>query len=510
MKVVILSSCLLALTLTFVSGRPRYSRYFRPFYPSYFPYTPYNRPPYYMPFPGNNYPGKNYPGFNYPGYGRVPVFNGFGRNSNPGAARAENKLVDEGSHQEYSLINVDSRSSEISREDTSSDEDDDYRFPSVNEVPDYGYPRVPDYGLPRVPDYGLPRVPDYEQPGVPDYVHPRVPDYQHPRVPDYQQPRVPDYEQHGVPDYEHPRVPDYVHPRVPDYVHPRVPDYVHPRVPDYQQPRVPDYEHPGVPDYAHPGVPDYAHPGVPDYEEAVTPEEEFPAVPDYEGPMMPGLGVGIDTRLEGHSSKGAEEGGSNTEDPTSVLPYSDSSQSADSRGLNLEDDQIFTGDNQTTSLHEETNGPAGVDYNPQRTLSQEGFVDQSRTVEDTTKEDQTAEKHSETDLTTFTTQEDSDSEDQGRYEDQYSFPEDNSYEDDDLSDYNQEGNDEIGSEFSRAGSNQRSSSESVEMGLDASVVEADNDHDDDEEDSSEDVTNRSQAEDDWPRAEEDTGANYSL
>ncbi|XP_055500165.1 uncharacterized protein LOC129702408 [Leucoraja erinacea] len=528
MKAVILSSCLLVVTLTLVSARPvqnarglnsgsdeGYSRYFRSLYPSYYPYTPYFRRPYYRTFPGSNFPGINFPGINfpgynfpgynfpgskYPGYGRVPIFNGFERNGNPGAAREEENLVDEGTPREYSIINVDSQSSDISREDTSSDEDDDYSVPYGNEVPDYLHPGVPDYAQPELPDYVYPRVPDYGLPRVPDSAQPRVPDSAHPRVPDYGHPRVPDY--------GHPRVPDSAQPRVPDYGHPRVPDYGHPRVPDYGLPRVPDYGLPRVPDSAHPRVPDSAHghPRVPDYEEAVTQEEGFPGEPDYEGPFIPGMDTDIDVGFERQSSKGAEDGTSNAEDPTSVLPYSDSSQSTDSHGQNLEEDQIFTGSNQTAGLQEEVNGPAGEDSNPEQTLSNEGFVDLPRTVEDSAKEDQTAEDPRNTDLTTFTTEDDSRSEDLGRYEDQYRFTEDNHYEDDDLSDYYQEGNDETESEFSRAGSNRSSSSESDEMGLHAGDVE----DTDDDEDSSEDVTNKSQAEGDWARGDEDMDANYSL
>ncbi|XP_032876043.1 uncharacterized protein LOC116972439 [Amblyraja radiata] len=503
MKAVILSSCLLVVTLTLVSARPvrnarslnsgsdeGYSRYFRSLYPSYNPYMPNFKHPYYRTFhgynfpsynfrrnyfPGYNIPGYNIPGYNFRGNGQVPIFNGFERNGNPGAAREEENLVDEGSPREYSIINVDSQSSDISREDTSSDEDDDHSVPFGNEVPDYLHPGVPDYA----------------QPELPDYVYPRVPDYGLPRVPDYGLPRVPDY---GLP-----RVPDYGHPRVPDYGLPRVPDYGHPRVPDYGLPRVPDS--------AHPRVPDYGHPRVPDYEEAVTQEEEFPGEPDYEGPFIPGMDTDIDVGLERQSSKGAEDGTSNAEDPTSVLPYSDSSQSTDSHGLNLEEDQIFTGSNQTAGLQEEVNGPAGEDSNPEQTLSNEGFVDLPRTVEDSAKEDQTAEDPRNTDLTTFTTKDDSRSEDLGRYEVQYRFTEDNHYEVDDLSDYYLEGNDETESEFSRAGSNRSSPSESDEMGLDAGVVEV---TDDDDEDSSEDVTNKSQAEGDWARDDEDMDANYSL
>ncbi|XP_072110888.1 uncharacterized protein [Mobula birostris] len=181
MKVVVLSSCLLAMALaapvwkarSLNSGsNERYSRYFQPFYPSYYPFSPYHRFPFYR-HPKFSY----FPGFIYPGYGQVPVFNDFERHVNPGASNVKENDVEESAPEEYSMVNGASISSEVSLEDSSSVEDD-YRITSVNapsELPDDKYPGVPDYTYPGVPDYEGPVTPDEEFPRVPDYEEPFIP-----------------------------------------------------------------------------------------------------------------------------------------------------------------------------------------------------------------------------------------------------------------------------------------------------------------------------------------------
>ncbi|XP_072898442.1 uncharacterized protein [Hemitrygon akajei] len=181
MKVVVLSSCLLAVALaapvwktrSLNSGsNERYARYFQPFNPPYYPFQPYLR------FPYHRYPSfPFFPGVTYPDYRQVPVFHGFERQANPGASNVKVNYVEESAPEEYSMVNGASFSSEVSLEDSSSVEDD-YRITFVNvpsELPDDRYPGVPDYMYPGVPDYEGPVTPDEEFPGVPDYEGPFIP-----------------------------------------------------------------------------------------------------------------------------------------------------------------------------------------------------------------------------------------------------------------------------------------------------------------------------------------------
>ncbi|XP_051900830.1 uncharacterized protein LOC127586706 isoform X2 [Pristis pectinata] len=417
MKVLVLTCCLLALAMAapvrkardLSSGSSeRYSRFFQPFYPPYFPFPPFfNRPPFYQPFP--RYPP--FPGFNYPGFANIPVFNGFERRAIPGASKVRGNNVEESAPQEFSLINGASISSEVSLEDTSSIEDNDYRLSLVN---------VP----------------------------------------------------HDLPDYGDPRVSDYGHPRVPDYGHPRVPDYGHPRVPDYGDPRVPDYDG------------------------AVTPDEELPGVPDYEVPFGPGVDTDVDIGFDQQSSRDTANEGSNTEEPTGVLPYSDSSQNLDSLGLTQEDNQMTRDSNEGAGHHEAVNEPTEQDLNHGETLNTQEFVDQQGSSEDLTEESQTDETQNvdanpmDTELTAY---------------------EDDSYEDDaDIGfiDNNHNYNGDVESEFNGADSNQRTSSDSDETDLDAGEIEF-NDNDGNAEDSSEDVTNISNVEDDSVLGE-NSETNFSI
>ncbi|GCB78355.1 hypothetical protein scyTo_0017729 [Scyliorhinus torazame] len=192
MKTVILFTCLVATVFASPVRKVRdlgsnshenYYQYYRHFYPNiYNRYSPF-RPgfpmqpnyPYYPYMPTNpGYPGyyPNYfPNYNYPNYGYVPMYNGFGRNSNTQLSKVkEDNNVGEDGLQEYSVISNTrplSMSSEASFEDSSSMEDTNFRIPFMDvpyDLPHYGIPGNPDFGVSENPDYGVPGDPHYEVP----------------------------------------------------------------------------------------------------------------------------------------------------------------------------------------------------------------------------------------------------------------------------------------------------------------------------------------------------------
>ncbi|XP_078397897.1 uncharacterized protein LOC144680545 isoform X2 [Cetorhinus maximus] len=197
MQTLILITCLVAAVFSspirkardISSSRENYYRYYRQLYPSiynrYFPYRPgFPVQPYYPYLPVNpSFPGNypNYfPNYNIPNYGRIPMYHGFARNSKSQLSKVKTDNVGD-SPQEYSVIRNTrplSMSSEVSFEDSSSLEDNNFRIPFMNEpydIPDYGIPGNPDYGVPGDLDYGVPGVPDNERPFLPDNERPFAP-----------------------------------------------------------------------------------------------------------------------------------------------------------------------------------------------------------------------------------------------------------------------------------------------------------------------------------------------
>ncbi|XP_072351327.1 uncharacterized protein [Scyliorhinus torazame] len=316
MKTVILFTCLVVTVFASPVRKVRdlgsnshenYYQYYRHFYPNiYNRYSPF-RPgfpmqpnyPYYPYMPTNpGYPGyyPNYfPNYNYPNYGYVPMYNGFGRNSNTQLSKVkEDNNVGEDGLQEYSVISNTrplSMSSEASFEDSSSMEDTNFRIPFMDvpyDLPHYGIPGNPDFGVSENPDYGVP----------------------------------------GDPHYEVPRVPDY---------------------------------------------------GV-------------PAVPDNEGPFTPGVdtnaaGVGFDQQ----NSQDPATDVFDTEEPASVLPFSDYEQGMDSLGLNGEDDSMIGGSNEGVSQQNTIFNPFGLDVIYDQSWNNEEFSNQQTPNENLDEDDLTQE-----------------------------------------------------------------------------------------------------------------------
>ncbi|XP_067903074.1 SPARC-like protein 1 [Heterodontus francisci] len=125
-------------------------------------------------------------------------------------------------------------------------------------------------------------------------------------------------------------------------------------------------------------------PGVPDY--------EGPFPPDYEGAFAPGVDANaVDVGFDQQNSQELAPEVSNTEEPASVLPYSDSLQRLDSLGLNLEDDSMIGESYEGISQQDVIYEPAGLDVNYDETLNNEEFVNQQASNENSDEDEQTEE-----------------------------------------------------------------------------------------------------------------------
>ncbi|XP_067831575.1 uncharacterized protein [Heptranchias perlo] len=140
------------------------------------------------------------------------------------------------------------------------------------------------------------------------------------------------------------------------------------------------------------GEPDYEVPVVPDYEVPVVPDYEVPVVPDYEVPAVPGVDTNaVDVGFDQKNSEELATEVSNAEEPASVLPYSDSLQSSDSLGVNLEGDSTIRESNERISYQEVIYKPTGLDLKNDETLNNEESVDQQVSYENSDEDDPTEE-----------------------------------------------------------------------------------------------------------------------
>ncbi|XP_038648789.1 SPARC-like protein 1 [Scyliorhinus canicula] len=138
------------------------------------------------------------------------------------------------------------------------------------------------------------------------------------------------------------------------------------------------------------GVPDYGlvlNNGVP-----AVPGGWVPFRPDNERPFTPGLdtnsaGVGFDQQ---NSQDPATEV-FDTEEPTSVLPYSDYEQGMDSLGLNGVDDSMIGGSNEGLGQQNTIFNPFGLDVIFDQSWNNEEFSDQQTPNENLDEDDLTQE-----------------------------------------------------------------------------------------------------------------------
>ncbi|XP_038648792.1 uncharacterized protein LOC119963557 isoform X2 [Scyliorhinus canicula] len=170
----------------------------------------------------------------------------------------------------------------------------------------------------------------------------------------------------------------------PHYGIPGNPDFGVPGDPDFGVSENPDYGVPGDPDDEVPRVPDYGVPRFPDY--------GVPAVPDNEGPFTPGLdtnsaGVGFDQQKSQDPATEVFD----TEEPTSVLPYSDYEQGMDSLGLNGVDDSMIGGSNEGLGQQNTIYDPFGLDVKYDQSWNNEEFSDQQTPNENLDEDDLTQE-----------------------------------------------------------------------------------------------------------------------
>ncbi|XP_067850712.1 SPARC-like protein 1 [Heptranchias perlo] len=135
-------------------------------------------------------------------------------------------------------------------------------------------------------------------------------------------------------------------------------------------------------------VPDYEVPFVPGYEVPFVPGYEVPVVPDYEVPAVPGVDTNaVDVGFDQNNSEELATEVSNAEEPARVLPYSDSLQSSDSLGVNLEGDSTIRESNERTSYQEVIYKPTGLDLKNDETLNNEESVDQQVSYENSDEDD---------------------------------------------------------------------------------------------------------------------------
>ncbi|XP_078422047.1 uncharacterized protein LOC144695015 [Cetorhinus maximus] len=131
-------------------------------------------------------------------------------------------------------------------------------------------------------------------------------------------------------------------------------------------------------------VPDYGVPGVPD--------NEGPFLPDNERPFAPGVDTNaVDVGFDQQNSQELSIEVSDTEEPASILPYSDTVQGMGSLGLNGEDDSMIGYSNEDIRQQNTMYEPAGLDVIYDQTLNNEELANLQMSDENLDEDVQTLE-----------------------------------------------------------------------------------------------------------------------